>query len=116
MGQTLRLYRSLDKLLILLFWEIVKTNNFLLLDVDYKESNVYTETEREQFNFVWAKLYDDFYELKKDSAAVRIIEQSQEAYLLLNKINLLNECLQSLVHLYDNQEIIDEDKFLAIEQ
>lgn len=116
MEQNLHLYRSLGKLLILKFWEIIRTGNYFLLDVDFVDGKVYTKGQKDEIDLIWSQLYDEYYNLKKDGKIVKIVEDSNDAVFLLNKINLLNENLHLLQQLYDNQLILDEDKFIQIEQ
>ena len=106
----------MDKLLILTFWEIIKSKNYALLDIDYSENKIYTESEIAQFNLLWSKLEDEYYNLKKDSKSYSTIVKSNDAFRLLLKIELLENNLNSLVELYNNIEIIDQDDFIRIKQ
>lgn len=110
----------MDKLLILTFWEIIKTNNILLLDADYTEGKIYTDAQNAEINALWSALYDSHYTQKQNSTAVMAMDKANQAILLLFKINLLTSNLEALIKLYQNQkEIIvvqGEEKFFTIEQ
>ena len=106
----------MDKLLILTFWEIIKSKNYSLLDIDYSEDKTYSESETAQFNLLWSKLEDEYYTLKKDSKSYSTIVKSNDAFNLLMKIELLQDNLNSLVELYSNIEVLDQENFIRIEQ
>lgn len=114
MEQILRLYKSLDKLLILTFWEIIKSKNYTLLDIDYTEDKIYSESQLKEVKLLWDKLEDDYYLLNNNNFDT--IKKSNDAFNLLKKIELLEVNLKCLTQLYDNIIAIPEDGFLRIEQ
>lgn len=90
------LIRSLDKLKILLFWEILKTKNPLLLDGDYMPDKQYTEEEQSYIVQQWEIMYDSYFQLKNDGKSKVVLQKSYEVMILSYKIKLLNDTLNFL--------------------
>jgi hypothetical protein len=100
-----------------LFWEIAKSKNYNLLDINYNQDFEYTESQQAKLEKCWDDLYDQFYILKKDSSAIMALEKQNETFDLLYKINLLVSNLDSLVLLYENGDLIeDKQRFAQLEQ
>ena len=57
----LSIHKSLDTLKILTFWDIIKKDNALLLDVEYFEGKKYKKAELNLISSTWALLYDEYF-------------------------------------------------------
>lgn len=100
------IFQSLDKLRIILFWEILKEKNPLLLDANYKPENKYTQEEEEFIVNTWERLYDDFFEAKNDAKGRLLLKESESEMKLLFKINLLIDLRNHLLMLFESTDTI----------
>lgn len=114
--QTGNLYKDLQKLPILRFWEIVKNNNYLLLDVDYVEGKEYSQNQISALDKLWGELYNEYYALKKNHSSVKAMDACTASTLLLSKIELLKNHLNAFVNLYENHQIIPDKDFVKLKQ
>lgn len=110
------LYKDLQKLPILRFWAVVKSNNYLLLDTDYFEGKIYSPQQVLELRNLWGKLYDEYYNLKKNYSSTKAMDACTSASLLLTKIELLRSNLNSLVYLYENYNLIPNSTFIDLKQ
>jgi len=97
---------DLGKLRIILFWEILKEKNPLLLDADYKPENKYREEEQLFIANTWERLYDDFFTAKNDNKGKSLLKESNDELKLLYKINLLVDIRNHLVKLLESIDVI----------
>lgn len=102
------LVRSLDKLNILVFWQILKEHNPLLLDGDYIEHKEYTEEEQDYVVQVWEQLYDSYYQLKKDGKSKKVLEKTYNALMLSNTIQELYTTFRFVKHLDELKKSIPD--------
>lgn len=114
--QTGNLYRDLQKLPILRFWEIVKSNNYFLLDADYFDGKAYSAAQAVELDTLWGSLYDKYYLLKKNYSSAKAMDACKSATLLLSKIELLRDHLDAFVRLYENHKFISEKDFMELKQ
>jgi hypothetical protein len=115
--KNLEIPKSLDKVRIILFWEILKERNPLLLDPSYKEGKIYSKEAQEYIVQTWYGLYDDFYKEKNDQKTKLVLSQSYDEIKLQFKINTFVSNYNFLVSLNnDYKEILDLQTFIEYEQ
>lgn len=107
----LQLFSSLDKLRIILFWEILKEKNPFLLDADFKPENKYSEEEQTYIVNTWERLYDDYFTARDDNKGRQMIRDNEDELKLLYKINLLGDIRSHLVNLHNNSIKLTDDNF-----
>ena len=78
MAKKLYYFKSLDKLKILKFWDIVKDNDFRLLDFDYYEGKKYKRQQLHDLEKTWLRLYDEYYVLTEDRFVINHLEKQME--------------------------------------
>lgn len=110
------LIRSLDKLKILLFWEILKTKNPYLLDGDYMPDKQYTEEEASYIVQQWEIMYDSYFQLKNDGKSKVVLDKAYELMLLAHKINQLQKNIDFCGHLKEFQNILPKEDYTDKEQ
>lgn len=103
--------KSLDKLNILVFWQILKESNPLLLDGDYMEHKEYTAEEQDYIVHTWELLYDNYYQLKKDGKSKIVLDKSYNALMLSNTISELYTTLRFIQHLDELKSVIPENTY-----
>lgn len=107
MKNKIQIFQSLDKLRIILFWEILKEKNPFLLDANFKPENNYTDEEQEFVVNTWERLYDEFFEARNDSKGRGLLKESDDEMNLLYKIKILFETRNLLASMYDYVEEMD---------
>ena len=103
------------------FLEIIKTEKHEILDVNYSQSNTYSEKEKEFFRNAWADLQDDAFLLEENDEAKMFLKKSFERLILSEKIRLLKSDFDLLVWLVDKKEIYaiagrEDDYFAEIQE
>ena len=93
-------YKSLEKLPILLFWDILKTSNECLLDIDYYDSKKYNPDVKHELSKEWERLYDEYFLLRNDTKSKVELSKGFEGLKLLTEINLVNSHLNLFRELY----------------
>ncbi|QQV90414.1 hypothetical protein Harreka1_7 [Olleya phage Harreka_1] len=91
----LSIHKSLDTLKILTFWDIIKKDNALLLDVEYFEGKKYKKAELNLISSTWALLYDEYFVLRNDSISKRELEKGFESNEVKIKIIAINSAIES---------------------
>lgn len=110
------LYNTLELLKIVLFWEIVETQNPLMLDKAWEAGKEYTEDQANTANVVWLDLYDQYFLLEDDAATKAILmDQSKNVYEI-GKIQLITENLNFLLYMCNVSSALTEDEFTDMEQ
>ena len=104
----------MDKLLILRFWEISKSNNILLLDENYFDGKEYTISQKAEIELLWSKLGDDMFTIKNDLKMVNAMNKRDEQVFLLAKIQGLEVNRDLLISLYENSGNVND--FESLEQ
>lgn len=112
----IRLNDSLDTIKILLFWDIIKTKNYAMLDIDYKKSKQYTQKELELCELVWFRLFDEYYLLREDSTTKANLVKSFDELKLHEKITQIKNAIDFLETLKGWIGVIEEDDILKYEQ
>lgn len=108
--------RSLDKLNILVFWQILKENNPYLLDGDYMPEKDYTEEEKQYVQQAWTIMYDSYFQLKKDGKSKQVLNTATDLMLLMHKINQLGEVSKGLTMLEEHKHILPQTDYLTHQQ
>jgi len=114
--KTLNLYKSLDTLKILTFWKIIQDKNILLLDKDYKEGKKYSKKDLKQFNDVWERLYDEYYELKNDSKSKSKLSKSFKELEIRSKIKEIKDYIDFLISLAKGSNVVGQEIITEYEQ
>jgi|GEM_PF-2200030 len=116
-SKNMELINSLDKLRIILFWDILKEQNYFLLDVNYSKDKKYTQTEGEEILAVWYKLYDEYYSLKNDQKAKLFLSKAINEMKLKIKIENITNTANFLVDLENHyKDILEPEQFSEYEQ
>lgn len=105
----LHLYRSLDTLKILTFWEIIKTKNACLLDFDYFETKRYTNEQQNEIAQLFIRLYDEFYVLRNNKESKMEIDKGFETMTIDSQIVNIEHNRQFLVKLKDFIGVLPDD-------
>jgi hypothetical protein len=122
---SLNITQSLDDLLVLLFWKIIKDNNFLLLDQNYTDRE-YSEAEHEEIKQVWYRLYDEYYKQCEDTRSKHELKKDADELVLSYRISRLYESICLMIELegmknmlpveaYNEMYLINMEVFIKIE-
>lgn len=110
--------QKLDKLKILVFWEILKTKNPKLLDENYMEDKKYSPEEEAFIVQTWEILYDSYYQLKQDSKSKFVLDKQYNIMLMefrigqfVHYINMWQH-LESVKHLLETKSYIEYQSIL----
>lgn len=115
-GRKLHLYKSLDTLKILTFWEILKTKNAFLLDFDYKEGKKYSDSEKYDIEQTWLRLYDEFFVLRDSSKSRMQLIKAFDELNLLGRINAIKDNIQCLEALKNYVGLLPDKQIFEYEQ
>jgi hypothetical protein len=107
----LNIINNLDDLKILLFWQIIRDGNIMLLDLDYQKDTQYSEEEKQFVTEIWYKLYDAYYSQTDDSRSKHELKKSSEELFLSYRIKRLNDFCELLGWLSNMQFDLSEDKW-----
>mgnify|MGYP003525994653 FL=1 len=108
MLRNISIYPSLGKLNILLWNEILETQNICLLDTNYKEGKKYNKYKLIALNERLEVFFDDYFVRLDNKYSKSNLLETQEKIKLTAKILLLEECINSLLFIRDNVKIIKE--------
>ncbi len=112
----MEILNSLDKLKIILFWEILKEHNYYLLDVNYSNDKKYNDAESEKIVNIWYQLYDDYYKLKNDQKAKLFLSKAINEMKLRVKIDNIVSTANFLIDLENHyKEILEDEQFYEYE-
>ena len=112
----MELINSLDKLRIILFWDILKEQNYFLLDLNYSKDKKYSEDEKEQILNIWYRLYDEYYQLKNDQKAKLFLSKAFNEMKLKIKIENITNTANFLVDLENHyKDVLEHDQFYEYE-
>lgn len=103
--------KSLDRLKILKFWEILKTHNHLLLDEGYSETKKYTEEQKAYIDSVWSDLYDDYFKLKKDARSQQFLNSKKDETMLVYKMELFVEMQSLMIKVENIRSMMHPEKY-----
>lgn len=112
----MEIINSLDKLKIILFWEILKEHNYYLLDINYSKDKKYNDAESEKIVNIWYQLYDDYYKLKNDQKAKLFLSKAINEMKLKVKIDNIVSTANFLIDLENHyKEILEDEQFYEYE-
>ena len=112
----MEILNSLDKLKIILFWEILKEHNYYLLDVNYSKDKKYNDAESEKIVNIWYQLYDDYYKLKNDQKAKLFLSKAINEMKLKVKIDNIVSTANFLIDLENHyKDILEDEQFYEYE-
>lgn len=119
---SLNIIQSLDDLKILLFWKIIRDNNFFMLHAEWNPDIEYTDAQKEELQVAWYKIYDAYYtqcedsksknDLRKDALELELSFRIQRlhgnvqlyGWLWNHRVDLSDEQMQKMV--MDLQDMI----------
>ena len=113
---TLNYYKSLDKLKILTFWNIIKDKNIYLLDVHYKDGKKYSKNQLAEIENTWLELYDEYYVLLDDSKSRHTMSKSFDELKVRDKINQIKYNYDFLISLTNYIGVIPNEDITKYEQ
>jgi hypothetical protein len=99
--------QSLDNLKILVFWEILKSKNPKLLDLNYMPDKEYTAEEEEFIVHTWELLYDSYYQVKEDSKSKLVLDKQFNVMMLEFQINQFIHYIKMWEHLDSVKELLE---------
>lgn len=99
---------NLDTLLWKSFLEIVKTENYAILDLNYKTERIYLEAENLFFKEAWIKLQDQVFVEEDNEESKQLLRKSFDRFFLSETIKLLQSDANLLVFLSDKEEMYKE--------
>lgn len=109
-------YKSLDKLKILTFWQIIKEKNILLLDFDYTDGKKYSQEQLQDIEQTWLRLYDEYYVLLDDSHSKHKMDKTFSELKLRDKINQIKNNYDFLVTLKGYVGLLPDKDIAKYEQ
>lgn len=109
-------YKSLDKLKILTFWQIIKDKNILLLDFDYVEDKKYSKEQLKELEDTWLRLYDEYYILLNDSKSKYKMNKTFDELKTRDKINQIKYNYDFLISLKNYIGLIPDKDISKYEQ
>lgn len=109
-------YKSLDKLKILTYWQIIKDKNILLLDFDYFDNKKYTKEQTHELEQTWLRLYDEYYILSDNSKSKHKMDQTFDEIKQRDKINQIKNNYDFLVMLQEYVDVLPESDIAKYEQ
>lgn len=109
-------YKSLDKLKILTFWQIIKEKNILLLDFDYEDGKKYSQDQLQEIEQTWLRLYDEYYVLLDDSQSKHKMDKTFNELKLRDKINQIKNNYDFLVTLKGYIGLLPDNDISKYEQ
>lgn len=112
----LQLYKSLDTLSILTFWNVLKDKNVLLIDLNYQEGKKYKENQLQEIQETWLRLYDEYFVLRDDSKSVDGLKKGFEKLKISTEIIDVKNNYDFLVYLKSIQPHLPKEDFLKHEQ
>jgi hypothetical protein len=95
----------------LIFWQILKDKNVLLLDSEYKEGKKYSKAQLNEMQETWLRLYDEYYVLLDDSQSRAKMKNTFSELELRDKINQIKYNYDFLVNLLKCENDIDVSKY-----
>ena len=100
------IFQNLKQVNILVWNEIIETQNTKLLDVNYAETTKYTKQQLKALNNKFTELYDAYFLALNNPHAKRELKETQKKVYLSAKILILHDCVNSLFSIKRNYNII----------
>lgn len=102
------IYPNLKSINIVLWNDIIETQNVALLDINYYESKKYNKKESILLNEAFTKLYDEYFLLLNNRKAKSNLERSQEKIVMSFKIIVLEDAVRTLAFIKRNQHVLKD--------
>lgn len=112
----IKVFDSLDTLKILLFWEITRSKNALLLDVNYSKTKKYSQKDVDLCEQTWLKLFDEYFVLRKNQETKGNLLKSFDELKLREKITQINNAIEFLETLKKQIGFISNEDIIKYEQ
>lgn len=112
----IKLFDCLDTLKILLFWEITRSKNALLLDENYSKNKKYSQKDVELCEQTWLKLFDEYYVLRQNQETKGNLLKSFDELKLREKITQINNAIEFLETLKHQIGFISNEDIIKYEQ
>lgn len=106
--------QSLDELKILVFWKIIRDNDYLLIDRDHSPQKEYSDTEKEFIPQTWHKLYDDYFAQCNDSRSKRDLRKDAEELTLAWRIESIIKVIELMGWLNNHQSDLPEETYVQM--
>lgn len=100
------IYRSIRELKLLVFWEILRTDNVTMLYKQYDESKKYTEAQVQNAKKQWTIISDEYFEAKNDDRSKSYLKTRREELILATKLRTLNDVHTTLSKMQDSAQHI----------
>lgn len=100
------IYQNLKQINISLWYDILETHNVQLLDKQYSEDKKYSNEELDYLNKEFSKLYDLFFNKLNNEYSKSTLAEKHERVILITKINILNQCIETLLFIAKNYSLI----------
>lgn len=107
-GQNICIFQNTQELRIVLFWDILRTDNVALLDKSYFKEKVYTKEQKDALSLAWLNISDEYFLIKNDDRAKKHMQKRKEEIVLLKKISLFTDNLQMLNNILVSLHGIDK--------
>lgn len=101
-------FQSLSSINIQLWNEIIKTQNFLLLDNNYFEGKKYNPKQKKQYNELYSELYDEYFLKLDNQQAKKALKDTQEKVAISAKIMILTDCVNTLMSIKRNYKFLKD--------
>jgi hypothetical protein len=115
-SKKLHLFKSLDTLKILTFWQIIKDKNILLLDFDYVDGKKYSPEQKNETENLWFRLYDEYFLLLNDSKSRFELSKSFDELKIRDKITQIKNNYDTLVYLKKFSNVLPKEDLAKYEQ
>jgi hypothetical protein len=103
---------NLESLKITLFWKIVDSNCIEFIDKKFYVNKKYSESELEEIDTQWKKLYDEFYTLRKNKSGQYQLDKNTELVKLSSKLELLSDIENRLTILCSMSSVPELENFV----
>jgi hypothetical protein len=108
MLQNISIYPSLKSLNILVWNEIIETQNICLLDQKYKDGKKYNNYKLELLSKTFESYFDDYFLRLNNKYSKANLLETQDKIKLASKIILLEECLKTMLFISNNAKVIKD--------
>lgn len=105
-SENITTFQSLKSINILLWNDILETNNILLLDKDFNEAKTYSDKQRKVLNDRFNLLYDEYFIKLNNSRAKAELKKTQSKVALQLKLMIITEAINTLLFIVNNQKYI----------
>lgn len=104
-------YLNISTLRVVLFWHILKTNKFELLDEHYDSKKEYSNEQLQEAAIAFKSVYDEFYDSRENKSGKYLLDKSLELSTIAYKLELLGDIENRLILLINmSGEYLEEFK------